>query len=38
MLTKILEIADKYGLNKKQKEELINNAIKMANEFRKKNK
>ena len=38
MLTKILEIADKYGLNKKQKEELINNAIKMANEFRKQNK
>lgn len=38
MLTKIMEIANKYGLNKKQKEELINNAIKMADDFRKQNK
>lgn len=38
MLTKLLEIANKYGLDKKQKEELINNAIKMANEFRRQNK
>ncbi len=38
MLTKLLEIANKYCLDKKQKEELINNAIKMANEFRRQNK
>ncbi len=38
MLTKIMEIANKYGLNKKQKEELINNAIKMADNFRRQNK
>ncbi len=35
MLTKIMEIANKYGLNRKQKEELINNAIKMADDFRR---
>ena len=33
-----MEIANKYGLNRKQKEELINNAIKMADDFRKQNK
>lgn len=38
MLTKIMEIANKYSLNKKQKEELINNAIKMADDFRRQNK
>lgn len=38
MLTKIMEIANKYGLNRKQKEELINNAIKMADDFRRQNK
>ena len=38
MLTKIMEIANKYGLNKEQKQELINNAIKMADEFRKQNR
>lgn len=35
MLTKIMEIANKYNLNRKQKEELINNAIKMADDFRR---
>lgn len=38
ILTKIMEIANKYGLNRKQKEELINNAIKMADDFRRQNK
>lgn len=38
MLSKIMEIANNYGLSKSQKQELINNAIKMADEFRKKNK
>lgn len=38
MLTKIMEIANKYGLNRKQKEELINNAIKMADDFHRQNK
>ena len=38
MLTKIMEIANKYGLNRKQKEKLINNAIKMADDFRRQNK
>lgn len=38
MLTKIMQIANEYGLDKKQKEELISNAIKMADQFRKENK
>lgn len=38
MLLKIIEIANKNGLNKKQKEELIQKCINMADEFRKKNK
>ena len=38
MLLKIIEIANKNGLNKKQKEELIQKCINMAAEFRKKNK
>lgn len=37
MLLKILEIANKNGLTKKQKEQLINDCIKMADEFRKQN-
>lgn len=38
MLNKILAIANEYGLNEKQKEDLINEAIKMADNFRKENK
>ena len=38
MLLKIMEIANEYGLDKNQKEELIKNAIKLADEFRKENK
>lgn len=38
MLLKILEIANKNGLTKKQKEQLINDCIKMADEFRRQNK
>lgn len=38
MLLKILEIANKNGLSKKQKEQLINDCIKMADDFRKQNK
>ncbi len=38
MLLKIIEIANKNGLNKKQKEELIQKCINMADEFRKKTK